>query len=79
MIVPSATCRSHDITWPSYLEWFGLFGHAVQCVDGERVLTIQVPPTNVHLEGVVNAEKEGGHRKGRGGRGEGGREGREGS
>ena len=44
------------------------------------MLTIQVPPTNVHLEGVVNAEKEGGCRKGRGGRGgrrEEGRDGRE--
>ena len=62
------------VMWPSYLEWFGLFGHAVQCVDGEWVPTIQVPPTNVHLEGVVNPEKEGGRGMGGvGGMGEGGR------
>ena len=33
-------------------------------VDGEGLLTIQVPPTNVHLERVVSAEKEGDRRKG---------------
>ena len=33
------------VMWSSYLEWFV---HMVQCVDGEWILTIQVPPTNVH-------------------------------
>ena len=55
--------------WPSYLEWFGLFGRT-RC----SVLMVSTPPTNVHLEGVVNAE-EGVRSQGAGGVGRvGGRE-----